>query len=104
MFMISIPVVTPSRSYEVLIGRGLLSRTGECLGKILENRHAFVVTSPPERRRWAKVLLKSLSASGIETDLLEMPVGERSKRLATLENLAENLVKTGASGVGTVLD
>src|SRR5260370_3906875 len=96
MFMISIPVVTPSRSYEVLIGRGLLSRTGECLGKILENRHAFVVTSPPVRRRWAKVLLKSLSASGVDTDLLEMPDGERAKRLTTLEKLAEKLVKERA--------
>src|ERR1700676_1140052 len=94
--MISIPVATPSRSYEVLIGSGLLARAGEPLGKILEDRRVFVVTVPPVRRCWAKVLLKSLSASGIETDLLEMPDGERSKRLATLERLAEKLVKRGA--------
>src|SRR6266403_1563866 len=94
--MISVPVATPSRSYEVLIGSGLLARAGECLGKILENNRVFVVTSPPVRRRWAKVLLKSLSAAGIETALLEMPDGERSKRLATLEKLAETLVRQGA--------
>src|SRR6267154_784379 len=94
--MISVPVATPSRSYEVLIGSGLLSRAGEYLGKILENRRAFVVTVPPVRRRWAKVLMKSLSASGIETALLEMPDGERSKRLTTLEKLAEKLIKQGA--------
>src|ERR1700719_3366687 len=94
--MISVPVATPSRSYEVLIGSGLLARAGECLGKMLENRRVFVVTVPPVRRRWAKVLLKSLSASGIEIGLLEMPDGERSKRLATLEKLAEKLVKQGA--------
>jgi 3-dehydroquinate synthase len=94
--MISIPVAAPSRSYEVLIGSGLIGRAGECLGKILENRRAFVVTVPPVRRRWAKVLLKSLEGSGIETELLEMPDGERSKRLATLEKLAGKLVKLGA--------
>src|SRR5258708_940363 len=94
--MISVPVATPSRSYEVLIGSGLLARAGECLGKMLEGRRAFVVTSPPVRRLWAKVLLKSLSASGVETGVLEMPDGERSKRLATLEKLAEKLVKHGA--------
>ncbi len=94
--MISVPVTTPSRSYEVIIGSGLLSRAGECLGKFLENRRAFVVTVPPVRRRWAKILLKSLLASGIETDILEMPDGERSKRLATLEKLAEKLIKHGA--------
>jgi len=96
MFMISVPVATPSRSYEVLIGSGLIVRAGECLGKILGNRRAFVVTVPPVRRRWAKVLLKSLAASGVETGLLEMPDGERSKRLTTLEKLAEKLVKQGA--------
>ena len=94
--MISVPVATPSRSYEVLIGSGLLSRAGDYLGKILESRRAFVVTVPPVRWRWARVLMKSLSASGIETVLLEMPDGERSKRLATLEKLAEKLIKQGA--------
>src|SRR5271157_1444302 len=103
MRMISIPVATPSRSYEVLIGSGLLPRAGECLGKILENRRAFVVTVPPVRRRWAKVLLKSLAASGIKTDLIEMPDGERSKRLSTLEKLAEKLVKHGADRGATLI-
>jgi len=98
--MIRIPVATPSRSYEALIGSGVLARAGEYLGKLLENRRAIVVTVSPVRRRWArvllKVLLKSLSAAGIETGLLEMPDGERSKRLSTLEKLAEQLVKQGA--------
>src|ERR1700681_2192843 len=59
--MISVPVATPSRSYEVLIGSGLLAHAGECLGKMLENRRVFVVTVPPVRRRWAKVLLEKLA-------------------------------------------
>jgi 3-dehydroquinate synthase len=101
--MISIPVATPSRSYEVLIGSGLVARAGECLGKLLENRRVFVVTVPPVRRHWSKVLLKSLSASGIKTDLLEMPDGERSKRLALLEKLAERLVKQGADRGATLI-
>jgi 3-dehydroquinate synthase len=94
--MISIPVKTPSRSYEVVIGSGLLARAGEQLRGILENKRAFVVTVPPVRRRWAKVLLQSLTAAGIETTVLEMPDGERAKRLTTLEKLAEKLLKLGA--------
>jgi 3-dehydroquinate synthase len=101
--MISIPVATPSRSYEVLIGSGLLTRAGEALGKILDNKRAFVVTVSPVRRRWAKVLLKSLSSAGIETEILEMPDGERSKRLSTLEKLAEKLVQQGADRGATLL-
>jgi len=96
MFMISIPVATPSRSYEVLIGSGLLARAGESVGAMLAERRTFIVTVPPVRRRWAKVLTKSLTQSGIRGEILEMPDGERSKRLATLEKLAEKLVKLGA--------
>jgi 3-dehydroquinate synthase len=94
--MLRIPVTTPSRSYEVLIGSGLLASAGEYLGEILENKRAIVVTVPPVRRRWAKVLLKSLKASGTPAEVIEMPDGECAKRLSTLEKLAEKLVKLGA--------
>src|ERR1019366_2159670 len=101
--MIRVPVTTPSRSYEVLIGSGLVARAGECLGNLLGSRRAFVVTTPPVRRRWAKVLVQSLTAAGIETALLEMADGERAKRLATLEKLAEQLVKRGADRGATLI-
>lgn len=101
--MIRIPVAAPSRPYEVLLENGLLARAGECLGKILANRRVFIVTVPPVRRRWARVLLKSLAGSGIESEILVMPDGERFKRLATLEKLAEKLIKLGADRSATLI-
>ena len=101
--MIRIPVTTASRSYEVLIGSGLLARAGETLGHLFGGKRAFVVTVPPVRKRWAKVLVQSLTASGIETALLEMPDGERAKRLSTLEKLAEKLVQQGADRSSTLI-
>src|ERR1700731_17952 len=94
--MIRIPVTTPSRSYEAIIGSGLLAGAGEYLGEILGNKRVIVVSVPPVRWRWSKVLLKSLTTSGIPTEVIEMPNGERAKRLSTLEKLAEKLVKQGA--------
>jgi 3-dehydroquinate synthase len=101
--MIRVPVTLPSRSYDVLIGGGLLARAGECLGGFLSNKRVFVVTVHPVRRKWAGVLIKSLKAAGIETTLLEMPDGERVKRLATLEKLAEKLVQHGADRGATLV-
>jgi 3-dehydroquinate synthase len=101
--MIRVPVTTPSRSYEVLIGSGLLAGAGEYLGEILENKRAIVVTVSPVRRRWARVLRKSLRASGIPTEVIEMPNGERAKRLSTLEKLAEKLVNLGADRDTTLI-
>ena len=94
--MIQVPVSTPSRSYEVLIGQRLLEGAGDCLHTIVGGRRAVVVTAPAIRRRWAKVLLQSLTKAGVGTELLEMPDGEPAKRLITLEKLAEKLVKLGA--------
>ena len=94
--MIRIPVTAPSRSYDVLLESGLLARAGKQLAGILTTRRVFVISVPPVRRRWAKVLLDSLSRAGFEAQMLEMADGERAKRLSTLERLAERLVKLGA--------
>jgi 3-dehydroquinate synthase len=101
--MLRIPVRTPSRSYDVLLGSGLLARAGEQLGKLVKGRSVFVVTVPPVRRRWGKVLLQSLAAAGVQAQALEMADGERFKRLATLEKLAESLVKLGADRNATLI-
>jgi len=93
--MVRIRVSAPSRSYEVLLENGLLARAGTHLAKILKTRRVVVVSVAPVRRRWAKVLLKSLAGSGFEAEILEMADGERAKRLRTLEQLAERMVKLG---------
>ena len=74
--MIRIPVSTPSRSYQVLLGSGLLARAGEHLGKHVERRRVFVITVPPVRRRWGKVLVQSLAEAGLQAVALEMADGE----------------------------
>jgi len=94
--MLRIPVSTTSRSYDVLLEGGLLERAGKHLARILKTRRVYVVSTPPVRRRWAKILGNSLEQAGFAAQMLEMPDGERAKRLGTLERLAERLVKLGA--------
>lgn len=101
--MIRIPVTTASRSYEVLLGSGLLMRAGEVLAQTLARRRVFIVSVSPVRRRWAKILQKALVDSGIQNRLLEMPDGERFKRLSTLETLSEKLVEGGADRDTTLI-
>ena len=71
--MLRIPVRTPSRSYDVVLGSGLLARAGEYLGKLLANRQVFVVTVPPVRRRWGKILLQSLADAGFSVIFEHVP-------------------------------
>src|SRR5713101_7384636 len=95
--MLRIPITTSSHSYEALIEHGALSRAGfivmERLGSV---QPLFVVTVPPVRRRWGKTLLRSLDSAGFSSQIIEMRDGERFKRLATVEALAEALLRKGA--------
>jgi len=94
---IQIRVNLPQNSYNAIISSGLLPKTGEYLRALVESdRRVFVVTVPPVRRKWGKKLMTSLNAAGLSAELIEMPDGERQKKLATVEVLAEKLIALGA--------
>jgi 3-dehydroquinate synthase len=105
--MIRVTIAVPLRPYDAVIESGLLERAGEQLRGILSVERAstpasrdcnplFVLTVPPVRRRWGKKLMRSLSAAGFTAKVLEMSDGERHKKLATVEQLAEKLTRLGA--------
>jgi 3-dehydroquinate synthase len=102
--MLRIPITTASRNYEAVIEHGLLSRAGDILREAIGGSpRAFVITVPPVRRRWGKVLLKSLDEAHFTAKFVEMSDGERFKRLASVEKLAENLLKLGADRKAVVI-
>jgi 3-dehydroquinate synthase len=105
--MIRVTVAVQPSPYDAIIENGLLDRAGEQLHEALNVARApspafrnstplFVVTVPPVRRRWGKKLLTSLSAAGFKAQFIEMPDGERYKKLATVEQLAEKLTGLNA--------
>jgi 3-dehydroquinate synthase len=102
--MVRIPVKTPSHGYQAIIEHAILSRAGEILRDVLGGaRPVFVVTVSPVRRRWGKPLLASLRQAGFDPKIVEMKDGERYKRLATVESLAEKLLRLGADRKAVVV-
>ena len=95
--MTRIPVQTPSRSYDVLVERGLLRSAGAALRDLVApHARIFVLTAPPIRKHWASTLHKSLRKAGYDVETLVMPDGERAKTLTELEKLADTMLKRGA--------
>src|SRR5580700_7334446 len=95
--MTRVTIAVQPRPYDAIIENGLLERVGEHLREIVGDRlHLFIVTVPPVRRNWGKKLMKSLAAAGFKARLVEMSDGERYKKLATVEQLAEKLSVLGA--------
>ncbi len=102
--------------YDAVIENGLLRRSGETLRSLFsrifsvdagdspaKHQRLFVVTVPPVRRRWGTKLMGSLTGAGFTVKILEMPNGERHKRLATVEKLCEQLSRLGADRNSVVI-
>ena len=88
----------------MLVERGLLRSAASALrGIIPAHSRVFVVTSPPIRKHWGNTLRKSFSRAGRKVEILEMPDGERSKKLSQLEKLAAKLVARGADRGSVIL-
>jgi len=92
---LEIPVALPSNSYRVLVGTGLLARTGEfCADEKISGRCA-VITDETVGRLHGSVVMDSITAGGYDAHLLAVPAGETSKSMATAENVVNRLLSAG---------
>jgi 3-dehydroquinate synthase len=93
----SIRVTTPQAAYDVTIGAGLLRTLYPRLRTLNAGSapKTFVVTSPEIWALWHRRFLASFPADA-QPPVLFLPAGERHKRLATVESLAQQLVLAGA--------
>ena len=90
-----ISVNTPSATYDVTIAADLLRTMESRLKKLNPNKpfRPFVVTSPDIWALWSKPFLAGFKDP---PTVLLLPNGERHKRLASVESLAEQLSLAGA--------
>jgi 3-dehydroquinate synthase len=90
-----IPVNTPSANYDVTIVSGLLRTLHPRLNKLNPGKpfRPFIVTSPNIWALWSKPFLASFKES---PTVLFHPAGERHKRMASVESLAQQLSTAGA--------
>ena len=79
------------RSYAIKVGDGLLSRLGAECAQLKLGQRCAVITDANVGRHFAKATLKSLAASGFEPVLITVPAGEKSKRIAVVEQCYDQL-------------
>src|SRR6266702_3055082 len=86
----TVPVVTPTRTYPVLVGRGLLDRLDELLPE-LPGATVAALVHPRALAPLAWQAGQALSSRGLEVHALEVPDGEDAKRLAVVSDLYQRL-------------
>jgi 3-dehydroquinate synthase len=80
------------RSYEILLGSGLLDRVGELLSQVLQPSRIILVTHPSLFRLYGEKVLAGLKKQGWTTDIIEVPEGEKSKSLYQAEIIYDRLL------------
>src|ERR1700747_3204619 len=83
------------RSYEILIGSGLIERAGREMLPVLRRRHVVVVSDETVAGHYLAALRDSLSEAGIVHHAVPLPPGEETKDLAHFGKLAEDILAIG---------
>lgn len=91
----TVPVSLGDRSYDVLIGAGLLARAGETISPLLKRPFVPIVTDETVAALHLDTLTTSLDAAGIKSVPIILPPGEATKSFSHLEELLAALMDAG---------
>ncbi|WP_395016616.1 3-dehydroquinate synthase [Dongia sp.] len=83
------------RSYEILIGRGLIADAGSLMLPHLKQKRVVAVTDSNVARHHLESLERSVQAAGIAIDSIVLEAGEQTKSFAGLESLLTQLLELG---------
>ncbi|OYR20745.1 3-dehydroquinate synthase [Brucella thiophenivorans] len=84
---VTVAVSLGDRSYEILIGKGLVARAGEEIAKRLPGIRVAIVTDENVAKAHLEVLSASFARAGIESTPIIVAPGEKSKSFAALETV-----------------
>lgn len=85
------------RSYDILIGRGVLAEAGKYLLPLVKRPRVFIVTDTNVDALYGKTLQTSLRASGFTVHWKTLPAGEQTKNWDMLGALIDWLLGEGAN-------
>jgi len=83
------------RSYDVVIGAGLLSRAGDLIAPLTQSSRVFVVTDQTVALLHRGALVAALDAAGLQNWTVTLKPGESVKSFEGLEFLIRHLLQAG---------
>lgn len=89
--MKKIRVNLKNRSYDIIIGSGVLKHAGSYISKLKLGNDAYIITTAIIKRLYGKLLEKTLKNSGFSVRFKVVPDGEKSKSIETLSEVINDL-------------
>jgi 3-dehydroquinate synthase len=87
-----VPVALGDRSYDILIGSGLIASAGATLAARFPGRAVAIVTDATVGDLHAPALEAGLTAAGLRHHRITVPPGEATKRFAMLEEVVDQIL------------
>jgi 3-dehydroquinate synthase len=87
-----VPVDLAGRSYDIIIGRGVLSEAGERIREICPGGRVAIVTDSHVAKHHLPQLEAMLAAAGIASTAVVLPPGEKTKSFAALESVCDAVI------------
>jgi len=95
--------ITEDKEYKICIEKGILNNLGEHLSKVIENKRVIVITNSLVNSLYGAKLLSTLRKDGFNSDLIEVPDGEKYKSLSIAKYLYDELLKRKADRTTTLI-
>lgn len=84
-----------ARSYDIVIGSGLLGRAADYIAPLLKNKRVGIITDETVAGLHLKTLTGALDKAGISSQCIILPPGEAQKSFETLTALMSKLLDQG---------
>lgn len=91
------------RSYDIIVGSGLLARTGEIIAPSLARPFVFILTDENVAAQYLAPLKDTLARSGITCDSMILPPGEATKTMSWVEKILSRLLDAKVERGDTIL-
>ncbi|NKB49715.1 MAG: 3-dehydroquinate synthase [Alphaproteobacteria bacterium] len=91
------------RSYDILIGPGLVDSAGAEIAARLTTPRAFIITDTNVAPLLSDRLAASLTAAGIDHQTIVLPAGEATKSFGPFEKLVSELLRRGVERATTLV-
>jgi 3-dehydroquinate synthase len=84
-----------ARSYDIVVGAGLLAQAGALIAGVTRQKRALIVTDANVARLHLDVLRRGLDAAGFAYSAIVLPPGEETKDFVHFQKLCEDILATG---------
>ncbi len=99
----TVHVALPGRSYDIIIGEGLLARVGAHIAGLAGGGAVVVVSDKTVWHLYGAALNAALAGAGLRAAPVVVPPGEESKSLACLQQVYQGFAEAGLARDGLVL-